>query len=128
MVTFRRRYPRPPRAVIADRITKGSVIAFVELNLSEFPGETTVISEVFGLDNYHAHAFGWTYQNSLGGFRNAEVFGFHATKVMDTFEGGMIATNDDALANRRRWMRRGYPKRARAGFSQSGLSFCWGAA
>jgi hypothetical protein len=37
---------------IKDRITKGTVIAFDELNCKEFPGETLAFKEVFGLDRY----------------------------------------------------------------------------
>lgn len=37
---------------IRDRLTKGSIIAFDELNCSEFPGETLAMKEVFGLDRY----------------------------------------------------------------------------
>jgi dTDP-4-amino-4,6-dideoxygalactose transaminase len=36
----------------------------------------------------------------LGNFGDAEVFSFHATKFFNTFEGGVITTNDDALAER----------------------------
>lgn len=52
-----------------------------------------------------AHAFGCTHRGSMiGNFGDAEVFSFHATKFMNTFEGGAIATNDDALAARMRLM------------------------
>lgn len=46
-----------------------------------------------------AHAFGCDYRGKMvGGFGDAEVFSFHATKVMNTFEGGCITTNDDEVA------------------------------
>lgn len=38
--------------LIRDRLTKGSVVAFDELNCPEFPGETIALKEVFGLDKY----------------------------------------------------------------------------
>jgi len=38
--------------LIKDRVTKGSVIAFDELNCPEFPGETLAFKEVFGLERY----------------------------------------------------------------------------
>jgi dTDP-4-amino-4,6-dideoxygalactose transaminase len=41
----------------------------------------------------------------VGGFGNAEVFSFHATKFFNTLEGGAIVTNDDVLATRLRLMR-----------------------
>ena len=53
-----------------------------------------------------AHALGSTRGGRpVGGFGDAEVFSFHATKFLNTFEGGGIATNDDALAARLRLMK-----------------------
>lgn len=53
-----------------------------------------------------AHAFGCSHRGRmLGGFGRCEVFSFHATKFLNSFEGGAIATNDDALAERMRLMR-----------------------
>jgi len=52
-----------------------------------------------------AHAFGCSYLGRMiGGFGNAEVFSFHATKFVNTFEGGAIVTNDDDLARATRLM------------------------
>ncbi len=46
-----------------------------------------------------AHAFGCSYRRKMiGGFGDAEVFSFHATKFFNTFEGGAVVTNDDELA------------------------------
>jgi dTDP-4-amino-4,6-dideoxygalactose transaminase len=53
-----------------------------------------------------AHAFGCAHRGTMiGGFGNAEVFSFHATKFFNTFEGGAVATNDDALAKKVRLMK-----------------------
>jgi dTDP-4-amino-4,6-dideoxygalactose transaminase len=53
-----------------------------------------------------AHAFGCTYKGkAIGGFGRCEVFSFHATKFFNTFEGGAVLTNDDALAEKIRLMR-----------------------
>ena len=53
-----------------------------------------------------AHAFGSTHQDRMiGGFGDAEVFSFHATKFFNSFEGGAITTNNDDLAGRIRRMR-----------------------
>lgn len=53
-----------------------------------------------------AHAFGCSRQGrSVGGFGDAEVFSFHATKVVNSFEGGAIATDDEQLADKVRLMR-----------------------
>lgn len=53
-----------------------------------------------------AHAFGCSYKGRMiGNFGNAEVFSFHATKFLNTFEGGAVVTNDDELAAKIRLMR-----------------------
>lgn len=53
-----------------------------------------------------AQAFGCSYDGqAVGGFGNAEVFSFHATKVCNSFEGGAVATNDLELAEGLRVMR-----------------------
>ena len=53
-----------------------------------------------------AHSFGNSFHRKMiGGFGNAEIFSFHATKFLNTFEGGAITTNDDLLAQKMRAMR-----------------------
>ena len=53
-----------------------------------------------------AHAFGCKAGDKfIGGFGDAEVFSFHATKVFSTGEGGAITTNSDELAEKLRFMR-----------------------
>ena len=53
-----------------------------------------------------AHAFGCSHTGRMiGGFGNAEIFSFHATKFVNTFEGGAIVTNDSELAAKLRLMR-----------------------
>src|SRR3954453_4183649 len=55
---------------------------------------------------YHAaHAFACTHRGQMiGSFGACEVFSFHATKFLNSFEGGAIATNDDDLARKIRLM------------------------
>jgi dTDP-4-amino-4,6-dideoxygalactose transaminase len=53
-----------------------------------------------------AHAFGCSHDGRMiGGFGTAEVLSFHATKVVNSFEGGAIVTADDRLAEVARLMR-----------------------
>jgi dTDP-4-amino-4,6-dideoxygalactose transaminase len=53
-----------------------------------------------------AHALGCTRGGRpVGGFGLAEVFSFHATKFVNSFEGGAVVTNDDTLAARLRLMK-----------------------
>jgi dTDP-4-amino-4,6-dideoxyglucose len=48
-----------------------------------------------------AHAIGCTSEGrAIGRFGAAEVFSFHATKVVSAFEGGAIVTDDDEFADR----------------------------
>jgi dTDP-4-amino-4,6-dideoxygalactose transaminase len=53
-----------------------------------------------------AHAFGCSHGGRMvGNFGSAEVFSFHATKFVNSFEGGAIVTNDDEVATTARRMR-----------------------
>ncbi|MDH3532626.1 MAG: aminotransferase class I/II-fold pyridoxal phosphate-dependent enzyme [Gammaproteobacteria bacterium] len=53
-----------------------------------------------------AHAFACSHRGQmLGNFGRAEVLSFHATKFFNTFEGGAVVTNDEALADALRLMR-----------------------
>jgi dTDP-4-amino-4,6-dideoxygalactose transaminase len=53
-----------------------------------------------------AHALGSSYHGKMiGGFGDAEVFSFHATKFFNSFEGGAVTTNNDVLAQKIRGMR-----------------------
>lgn len=53
-----------------------------------------------------AHAIGCEHGGRrIGTFGAAEVFSFHATKCINSFEGGAITTNDDALADQLRLLR-----------------------
>jgi dTDP-4-amino-4,6-dideoxygalactose transaminase len=53
-----------------------------------------------------AHAFGCSHRGRrVGGFGDAEVFSFHATKFCNSFEGGAVVTDDGELAEKMRLMR-----------------------
>ncbi len=53
-----------------------------------------------------AHAFGCSRGGKMvGGFGACEVFSFHSTKFLNSFEGGAVVTNDDTLAEKMRLMR-----------------------
>ena len=46
-----------------------------------------------------AHALGCSHRGTMiGNFGRAEMLSFHATKFVNSFEGGAIVTNDDELA------------------------------
>ncbi|MEP6740886.1 MAG: aminotransferase class I/II-fold pyridoxal phosphate-dependent enzyme [bacterium] len=53
-----------------------------------------------------AHAFGCSFRGRMiGNFGHAEVLSFHATKFINTLEGGAVVTNNDELATKLRLMR-----------------------
>jgi dTDP-4-amino-4,6-dideoxygalactose transaminase len=53
-----------------------------------------------------AHAFGCSHHGRMiGALGDAEVFSFHATKFLNSGEGGAVTTQDDELAARMRLMR-----------------------
>ena len=53
-----------------------------------------------------AHAFGTSYKGKMiGGFGDCEVFSFHATKFLNSLEGGAVVTNDGELARKIRLMK-----------------------
>jgi dTDP-4-amino-4,6-dideoxyglucose len=52
-----------------------------------------------------AHGIGCSNgDDPIGGAGTAEMISFHATKVVNAFEGGAIVTNDDEFARRARYM------------------------
>jgi dTDP-4-amino-4,6-dideoxygalactose transaminase len=53
-----------------------------------------------------SHALGVAHRGRMiGQFGDCEVFSFHATKFMNTFEGGAVVTNNDELARKIRLMK-----------------------
>ena len=89
----------------AERATTPKTVAVVGVHLWGRAGDAAAL-EAFAakrsLDVFYdsAHAFGAAYADGakVGTRGRAEVFSLHATKLLNGFEGGLIATNDDALA------------------------------
>lgn len=98
--------PRQVERLITPRTT-----GIIGVHLWGRPCDTTALESVARRRNltlmYDAsHAFGCSHEGRMiGSFGRAEVFSFHATKMLNTFEGGAIVTNDDALAGRVKLMR-----------------------
>ncbi|HEY7319408.1 MAG TPA: aminotransferase class I/II-fold pyridoxal phosphate-dependent enzyme [Candidatus Binatia bacterium] len=76
-------------------------------------GRPCAIDELIEIATHHrlkllfdaAHAFSCSYRGrKIGNFGAAEIFSFHATKFLNTFEGGAVVTNDDELAEKIRLM------------------------
>jgi dTDP-4-amino-4,6-dideoxygalactose transaminase len=95
--------PQQIGALITDRTT-----AIVGVHLWGRPcdvGRLGAIAEKHGLRLLFdaAHGLGCALgKRMIGTFGDAEVLSFHATKVANAFEGGVITTNDAAIAARAR--------------------------
>ena len=72
----------------------------IPCNVEEF----SKISSEFNIPVIYdaAHCFGGSYDSNFYGSGSCSVVSFHATKVLNTFEGGAIFTNDESLANKLR--------------------------
>ncbi|MCK5806697.1 MAG: aminotransferase class I/II-fold pyridoxal phosphate-dependent enzyme [Lentisphaeria bacterium] len=85
--------------------------AILAVHLWGRPCDTERLAEIAERRGVHllfdaSHAFGCTHNGrAIGGFGELEVFSFHATKMINTFEGGAVTTNDDDLAETMRSMR-----------------------
>ncbi|HEY3824908.1 MAG TPA: DegT/DnrJ/EryC1/StrS family aminotransferase [Bryobacteraceae bacterium] len=94
-----------------ERLVTPRTTGIVGVHLWGRPCDVTALEEIaekrgLGLLYDAAHAFGCSQQGRMiGNFGRAEVFSFHATKFLNTFEGGAVATNDDDLAKRIRLMK-----------------------
>lgn len=72
------------------------------------PEALTQIAKQHGLSLLFdaAHAFDCSHKGRMiGGFGDAEILSFHATKVFNTVEGGSIVTQNDELAEKARRVR-----------------------
>lgn len=97
--------PRQVERLINDRTT-----GILGVHLWGRPCAVDALSDIAQRHGLHlmfdaAHAFGCSHRGRMiGGFGRAEVFSFHATKFFNSFEGGAITTDDDALAHKIRLM------------------------
>ncbi|MBX3489215.1 DegT/DnrJ/EryC1/StrS family aminotransferase [Parvibaculum sp.] len=98
--------PQAVRRMITPRTT-----GIIGVHLWGRPAPVVALGEIAGEHGLTlifdaAHAFGCDHNGrKIGGFGHAEVLSFHATKFFNTFEGGAVVTNDDALAAKMRLMR-----------------------
>lgn len=93
-----------PRAVRrAMGVRTGAILATHVYGTPSDAEELQEIADHWGVRLFFdaAHAFGSRHGGrAIGGFGDAEVFSFSPTKVLVAGEGGVIATNDDTLAER----------------------------
>jgi dTDP-4-amino-4,6-dideoxygalactose transaminase len=98
--------PGRVEAMITPRTT-----GIIGVHLWGHPCDVEALAEIARRQNLKllydaAHAFGCSHKGRMiGGFGNAEIFSFHATKFFNTLEGGAVVTNDDDLAVKMRLMK-----------------------
>jgi dTDP-4-amino-4,6-dideoxygalactose transaminase len=98
--------PRRVEALITSRTT-----GIIGVHLWGRPCDIDGLSEIASQRGLKllfdsAHAFGCSYKGRMiGRFGDAEVFSFHATKFINSLEGGAVVTNDADLAQQIRLMR-----------------------
>jgi dTDP-4-amino-4,6-dideoxygalactose transaminase len=94
-----------------EKLINGRTSGIIGVHLWGKPCDVDGLTEVARRHNLKllfdsAHAFGCSYKGRMvGNFGDAEVFSFHATKFLNSLEGGAVVTNDAALAQRLRLMR-----------------------
>jgi dTDP-4-amino-4,6-dideoxygalactose transaminase len=94
-----------------ERLITPRTCAIVGVHLWGRPCAVDRLAEIAGRHGLRlvfdaAHAIGCTHGGRpLGSFGDAEVFSFHATKVVNALEGGVILTTNADLAGRLRKMR-----------------------
>lgn len=94
-----------------ERLITPKTSGIIGVHLWGSPCDISALEEIAGRHKLKlmfdaAHALGSSYNGRpIGGFGDAEVFSFHATKFINAFEGGAVVTNDDDLARRIRLMR-----------------------
>ncbi|SOD59569.1 dTDP-4-amino-4,6-dideoxygalactose transaminase [Streptomyces zhaozhouensis] len=97
--------PKHARQLVTERTT-----GIMGVHLWGHPAPTeelAALAEEHGLRLFYdsAHAIGSARNGRpVGSFGDAEVYSFHATKFINSFEGGAIVTDDDELAERVRSM------------------------
>lgn len=101
-------------AELVEPLISDNVSAIMGVHLWGNPCEVEALQ---ALADYHgvqlyfdaAHAFASEYHGRrIGGFGELEVFSFHATKIMNSAEGGVVCTNNGELAKRVRNIRSSY--------------------
>lgn len=98
--------PRQVERMITTRTT-----GVIGVHVWGEPCDTDSLNEICARHNLKlvfdaAHALNCSHQGKMiGGFGDAEVFSFHATKFFNTFEGGAVVTNNDKLAAKIRLMK-----------------------
>lgn len=98
-----------PRHV--EQLITPKTSAIVGVHLWGHPCDTKALTDVAQRHNVKllfdsSHAFGCSHDGKMiGGFGDAEIFSFHATKFVSAAEGGAVVTNNDKVASQLRSIR-----------------------
>ncbi len=117
-------------ATVEAPIWMGIEPRFIDIN--EKYKSPALVTHMYGIPNivnvkpviYDAsHAFTTNYKGrSILTYGDVSVISFHAVKIFQTGEGGALVTNNDAIAEKARWMRNhGY--KSRYTFYGSGFNY-----
>ena len=104
-----RTYNLDPRRV--EQLITPRTTGIIPVHVFGRPCAMDALSEIAARHNLKllydsAHALGCSYNGQMiGGFGHAEVFSFHATKFLNSLEGGAVVTNDAELAQKIRLMK-----------------------
>jgi len=96
---------------LIDELITSRTTGIVAVHIWGRPCDTQALEQVAGRHGLKlvfdaAHAFLCSErQRMIGGSGDCEILSFHATKVLNTLEGGAVLTNDEELASRMRLMR-----------------------
>lgn len=94
----------------AEKLITPKTTGIIGVHVYGHSCNTTALQEVADSHNIKllfdaAHAFGNKHSGKMiGSFGECEIFSFHATKFLNTFEGGAVVTNNDKLAKKIRFM------------------------
>lgn len=98
------------RADLLEAAVTGRTRAVMPIHVAGLPADLDAIHEIAGRHGLPviedaAHAFPTKYKDRMvGNLSDLTCFSFYATKTLTTGEGGMICTEDEALAERCRIM------------------------
>lgn len=96
---------------VVERLITHNTSGVIGVHVWGHPCDTNALEKVarkHGLKVMYdaAHAFGSSRNGMMvGNFGECEVYSFHATKFLNSFEGGAVVTNNDELAEKIRLMR-----------------------
>ncbi|WGO82559.1 UDP-4-amino-4-deoxy-L-arabinose aminotransferase [Arsenophonus apicola] len=95
---------------VVEKVITPKTKAIIPVHYAGAPCDLNALREIAQRNNIAliedaAHAVGTQYQNQWIGQQGTAIFSFHAIKNITCAEGGIVATDDDALATRLRCLK-----------------------